>query len=205
MLDGWGAYDYKDFAIFCRQQEIKRHLTTKCILQENGVDEIKNQPIMNISMSMIKDKNLSNDFWDEVVPCSDYILNISPKKCVKYKLPQEPWSGRKSIVSHLKFFCFISYAHVPKNLRRKHDNMSEKYIFIGYNEHSKAYRLYNRVTKKFVVRSDVKFLEWPRKWNNGQPKPIASNRWTGGQLKIKSTSTNTSKVTYEKTTRIAWK
>jgi hypothetical protein len=36
-------------------------------------------------------------------------------------------------------------------MRKKLDNMSEKCIFIGYSEQSKAYRLYNPVTKKFLV------------------------------------------------------
>jgi hypothetical protein len=62
-------------------------------------------------------------------------------------------------------FCCIAYAHVPEELRRKLDNRSEKCIFIGYNEQSKAYRLYNPVTKKFVVRRDVKFLE-EKSWSD---------------------------------------
>jgi len=38
--------------------------------------------------------------------------------------------------------------------------MSENCIFIGYNEQSKAYRLYNPITKKFVVTSrDVKIFK----------------------------------------------
>ena len=36
---------------------------------------------------------------------------------------------------------------------------SERCIFTGYSEQHKAYKLYNPVTKKIVVRRDVKFLE----------------------------------------------
>jgi len=36
---------------------------------------------------------------------------------------------------------------------------------VGYNEHSKAYRLYNPITKKLIVRRDVKFQE-DKSWDN---------------------------------------
>jgi hypothetical protein len=81
---------------------------------------------MNMTRNMIKAKNLSNDFWDEVVACSIYRLNKSPIKSVKYKVSQEAWSGKTSNLSHLKFFGCIAYAHVPEEIRRKIDRMSEK-------------------------------------------------------------------------------
>jgi hypothetical protein len=56
-----------------------------------------------------------------------------------------------------KQFC-IAFSHIPKEMRKKLENMSEKCIFIGYNEQSKSYKLYNLVTNKFL-RRDVKFLE----------------------------------------------
>jgi hypothetical protein len=102
---------------------------------------------------------MSNDFWVEVVAFLVYILNRSPTKSVKDKVPQEAWSGTKSSVSHIRIFGFKAYAHVPEEIRRKLDSISEKFILIGYNEKSKTYRLYNLVTKQFVVSRDVKFLE----------------------------------------------
>ena len=37
--------------------------------------------------------------------------------------------------------------------------MGENYIFIGYSEESKAYRLYNPSTKMFFISRDVQFIE----------------------------------------------
>jgi hypothetical protein len=62
-------------------------------------------------------------------------------------------------VSHINTFRCISYAHIPSELRKKLDDRSEKCIFIGYSETSKAYRLYNPITKKLILSRDVKFLE----------------------------------------------
>jgi hypothetical protein len=71
----------------------------------------------------------------------------------------ETWTVSKLNVSHFIIFGCITFSHIPEEMRKKLDNRSEKCIFIGYNEQSKAYRLYNPVTKKFLVRRDAKFLE----------------------------------------------
>ena len=44
-------------------------------------------------------------------------------------------------------------------MRRKLDEKSHKCISVGYSEESKAYRLYNPITKKYVINKDVVFKE----------------------------------------------
>ena len=48
---------------------------------------------------------------------------------------------------------------MPKTKRKKLDDCGEKCIFIGYNEESKAYKLYNPLTNRVVVSRDVIFSE----------------------------------------------
>ena len=110
-----------------------------------------------MARSMLKAKNFPNEYWGEAMACSIYILNFSPTNSVKNQVPQEAWSGMKSSVSHFKVFGCVSYPHVPRELRRKLDDRSEKCIFIGYSEQSKAYRLYNLITKKLIASKYVKF------------------------------------------------
>ena len=59
----------------------------------------------------------------------------------------------------MKVFGCVAYAHIPDQLRKKLDNKGEKCIFIGYSEESKAYKLYNPSTKKFIMSRDVHFIE----------------------------------------------
>jgi hypothetical protein len=66
----------------------------------------------------------------------------------------------------------VSYAHVPKELRRKLDDRSEKCIFLGYNDQSKAYKLYNPVTKKVIISRDVEFKE-DEAWDGSIDKTIS--------------------------------
>ncbi|GKF10568.1 retrovirus-related pol polyprotein from transposon TNT 1-94, partial [Tanacetum coccineum] len=56
-------------------------------------------------------------------------------------------------------FGSIAYVHVPSQMRSKHDDRSEKHVFVAYDKHSKGYKLYNLITRKVVVSRDVKFEE----------------------------------------------
>ena len=88
-----------------------------------------------------------------------YILNRSPTKSFENEIPQEAWNGKKHNISHFRVFGCVAYSLVPSELRKKLDDKSEKCIFIGYSEESNAYRLYNPISKKLIIRRDVKFEE----------------------------------------------
>ena len=77
------------------------------------------------------------------------------KDCV----PQQAWCGKNSRISHLRSFGCIAYAHVLEETRIKLDDISQKCIFVGYSEESIAYKLYNPITKKYVINKDVLFKE----------------------------------------------
>lgn len=53
----------------------------------------------------------------------------------------------------------MAYNHIVDETRIKLDDKSEKLVFVGYDEKSKGYRLYNPTNKKIVVSRDVKFDE----------------------------------------------
>jgi hypothetical protein len=49
----------------------------------------------------------------------------------------------------------VGYTHVLKQRRTKFDDKSTKLIFIGYDERSKVYKLYNPIEKKIISSRDV--------------------------------------------------
>ena len=49
--------------------------------------------------------------------------------------------------------------HVTDEQRSKLDDKSQKYIFIGYDENSKGYKLYNPTTRKTIISRDIIFDE----------------------------------------------
>lgn len=76
--------------------------------------------------------------------------------------PEEAWNGRILSVKHFKIFGCIAYAHIPNQKRKKLDEKGEKgekCIFLGISEQSKAYKLYNPITKKNVISCNVIFDE----------------------------------------------
>ena len=93
-----------------------------------------------------------------------YVINRSPTKSVMNRVPEEAWSGMSCSVSHLRVFGCVAYVNVPKQIRGKLDDQSEKCVFNGYSEQSKAYKLYNPITKKTIISRDVVFKE-QESWN----------------------------------------
>lgn len=83
----------------------------------------------------------------------------SPTLVVKDMTPEEAWSGFTPTVDHFRVFGCIGHVHIPDSKRTKLDNKSFKCVLLGLSEESKAYRLYDPVSKKIVVSRDVVFDE----------------------------------------------
>lgn len=98
---------------------------------------------------------MPKEFWAEAVRCAVYLQNRCPTASLEKVTPQEAWCGVKPSVAHLKVFGSVAYAHIPDQKRTKLDDKSKKLIFIGYDEKSKAYNLYDPITKKVHVSGDV--------------------------------------------------
>lgn len=73
--------------------------------------------------------------------------------------PEEPWSNYKPTVDHFRVFGCIAYSHVLNERRRKMDDKGVKCVFLGVSKESKAYRLFNPITKKIIISRDVVFDE----------------------------------------------
>ena len=112
-----------------------------------------------MARSMMKEKHIPNEYWGDTVTSLVYILNKSPTKSMKDRVPKQYRSSKCSNISHSIIFGCVYYAHVPEEMRIKSDNRSQKCIFAGYSEESKAYRLYNPITKRCVINRGVVIKE----------------------------------------------
>nr|KYP57685.1 Retrovirus-related Pol polyprotein from transposon TNT 1-94 [Cajanus cajan] len=101
--------------------------------------------------NLLTECGVSKYFWPEVINWSVHILNRSLTFFVKNMTPEEAWSGRKPTVDHFRIFGCIAYAHIPDKKRSKLDDKGEKCIFLGVSDQSKAYKLYNHITKKIIL------------------------------------------------------
>ena len=134
-------------------------MAVPCNLQQNGVAERKNRTIVGAARSMIHDQGLPLFLWAEACNTAVYLQNRSPYKAVGNMTPEEAFTGKRPHVDHLRMFGCVTFSHVPKEKRTKMEPTTEKGIFVGYSETSKAYRLYIPGYRTVVVRRDVKFEE----------------------------------------------
>jgi hypothetical protein len=87
------------------------------------------------------------------------LINRSPSTAIGCKIPQEVWKGHPCDYSKLKVFGCDAYALVLKHQRSKLDPKSKRYIFVGYGDGTKGYRLWDPTTHKIIINRDVKFNE----------------------------------------------
>lgn len=165
--DRGGEFCSKEFDEFCKTFGIKRQLTAAYTPQQNGVAERRNQTIMNLVRSTLTEKKMPKEFWAEGVKWVTYVLNRSPTAALENQTPEEAWSGIKPDVTHFRVFGCIGHVHIPEAKRIKLDDKSCKCVFIGSSEESKAYRMYNPISKKIMVSRDVVFEE-TKQWDWGR-------------------------------------
>ena len=84
-----------------------------------------------------------------------YIQNRCPHTTLGRKTPKEVFTGTRPDVSHIRIFGSVCYCHVHANNRKKLDPSGEKGLLVGYNETSKAYRVYIPACKMITVTRDV--------------------------------------------------
>ena len=91
---------------------------------------------------MLTDLDLPLSLWEEAAGTAIYIQNISPHAILGEKSPEEVFTRKKPAVYHTRIFGTLVYIHVPKGKRAKLEPFGKKGIFVGYNDCSKAYRIY---------------------------------------------------------------
>ena len=162
--DRGGEFNSNEFEEFCKENGITRQLTTAYTPQQNGVAERKNRTAMNLVRCILTDKQVPKVFWPEAVKWCVHVLNRSPTLAVQHSTPEEAWSGMKPTVEYFRVFGCLAHVHVPDQRRIKLDDKSILCVLLGVSDESKAYRLFDPVSKKIIVSRDVVFEE-TKGWN----------------------------------------
>jgi hypothetical protein len=104
--------------------------------------------LMDKARIMLSGARIAQELWVEAVDTKKYLVNMSPSSALVDTTPHEVWSSKKPSVSHLKVFGCDAFVHVPKEKMSKLDKKTVKYIFIGYNEGMKGYKLWDPTSRK---------------------------------------------------------
>jgi transposase InsO family protein len=168
--DRGGEFNSGDVTAFCDEHGIKHFTTAPYSPQQNGVVERRNQTVVEMARSLLKSMAMPAVFWGEAVRTAVHILNRAPTRSLAGKTPYEAWRGRKPNVSYLRTFgCVVHVKNVGPGITKLSDR-STPMVFIGYEEGSKAYRVYDPAAKKLRITRDVVFEEtrpWPWVANGG--------------------------------------
>eukprot|EP00253_Pinus_taeda_P028961 PITA_28961 len=114
---------------------------------------------MERARSMINNAKLQKELWAEAVSTTCYLVNRSPLVAINYKIPEEVWTGQSCDYSHLRVFRCDVYSLIPKNQHSKLDPKLKCYVFVGYDDAVKGYRLWDPILWKIVISRDVTFDE----------------------------------------------
>jgi hypothetical protein len=115
-----------------------------------------------MARTLLKQRGMPAVFWGEAVVTTVYILNRSPTKALNSRTPYEAWHVRKPAVSHLWVFGCLTLAKELGHIDKLNDR-STPWVFIGYAEGSKAYRILNPRTQRVRTTRDVVF-DKGRRW-----------------------------------------
>jgi hypothetical protein len=124
------------------EQGVRKQLTAVYSPQQNGVVEKRNGTVVGTAQSMLKAKNMPNCLWDEAVLAVVYVLNRMSTRSVEGATTFEVWYGKKPTVHHLHTFGCLAYVKNTKPNLSKLDDRGRRIIFIGYEQGTKAYRVY---------------------------------------------------------------
>nr|GFA30080.1 ribonuclease H-like domain-containing protein [Tanacetum cinerariifolium] len=126
---------------------------------QNGVAERKNQTLIEATRTMIAASLLHTIFWSEAVATACYVLNRVLVTKPHHKTPYELLTGDKPSISYLKPFGYHVTILNTSNPLGKFDKKSNEGYIVGYSISSKAYIVYNLVSRKIEETINLNFLE----------------------------------------------
>lgn len=127
--------------------------------QQNGVAERANRTLVEMARCMLEESKLPQYLWSEAINTATYIRNRSPTKVLKDKTPHECWFGYKPSVKHMRAFGCDAIALIKQPGRSKLQPKGKILSFVGYANHIKGYRLYDKDHKTIIISRDVIFFE----------------------------------------------
>ncbi|GJV58472.1 hypothetical protein Tco_1459477 [Tanacetum coccineum] len=145
--------------VYVSRKGIKREFSNARTPQQNGVAERRNRTLIEAARTMLADAKLPVTFWAEAVNTACYVQNRVLVNKSQHKTPYELFNGRYHAIGFLRpFGCHVMILNTLDHLG-KFDAKGDEGYFVGYSLNSKAFRVFNKRTKKIDENLHVDFLE----------------------------------------------
>ncbi|XP_071727796.1 uncharacterized protein [Rutidosis leptorrhynchoides] len=145
--------------------------------------------------SMLSNSGLSEGFWGEAMLTACYILNRVPNENGK-KTPYELWFNKRHNLYYLRVWGCRAVVRLPEPKRKTLGEKGIDCIFIGYAEHSKAYRFFiieqnDAILGNTVIESRDAIFDESRFSSIPKPKDMAPIASTSQGAKLEEISNET--------------
>uniref|UniRef100_A0AAV1VJE8 Polyprotein n=1 Tax=Peronospora matthiolae TaxID=2874970 RepID=A0AAV1VJE8_9STRA len=157
--DGAREFATNSLQDFYEVEGIEQQTTVPYAHQANGTAERAIRTIVTIGRSMLHHAKLDKYFWAEAAMTAVYVKNRLPSPKIPHKTPFEIVYNSKPSVKHMRVFGCQAYILTPKEKRLKWDPKARAGLFLGYEEVSKAYRVYDIEAGQVMISRDVNFDE----------------------------------------------
>nr|GEU40314.1 hypothetical protein [Tanacetum cinerariifolium] len=157
--DNRGEFKNKEMNEFCTKKGIRKEFSNARTPQQNEVAEKRNRTLIEATRTMLVDAKLPVTFWAEAVNTACYVQNRVLVNKYQNKTPYELFNSRTLAIGFLRpFGCHVMILNTLDHLGKFDAKWDEGY-FVRYSMSSKAFRVFNKRTKKVEENLHVDFLE----------------------------------------------
>lgn len=156
--DQGGEYTGKEFQEYLKVEGIQFQHTVPYTPQQNGVAERRNRYLVEAVRCMLIESKMNKCFWGEAVLTANHIQNrvlTRSTKCTPFELLY----GEKPTFQDFHTFGEEAMTWIPKEKRKKLDDVAIKLRFVGYDPSAKALRLVDTESRKVTISRDVIFVK----------------------------------------------
>lgn len=125
---------------------------------QNGIAECLNRTLVEHARAMLLAHDAPRFLWQEAVAYACYLKNRSPTRALANKTPYEVFWGKRPDFQDIQEFGVPCWVLVPDSRKNKLEAKSEKYTFVGLNEHGTGWRYYVPALRQVLTSRNVVFI-----------------------------------------------
>lgn len=162
--DRGGEYSSREFLQFLTNEGIQTERGPADRPMANSVSERFNWTLLSRIRSQLVQCGLPLSMWGELAIYSSFQINCSPSKAIQFQSPLDLFNSITPSHTHpfkydrLKPFGCLAYA-LNRNRQSKVGPMANRYISVGIEPNARAWRLWDKNSKRILVTRDAQFRE----------------------------------------------
>ena len=114
MQTDWGG-EYKKLNSFFQQLGISHHVSCPHAHQQNGSAERTHRHVVELGLALLANASMPLKFWDEAFLTATYLINLLPRKVIKFDIPITRLFGVAPNYNSLRVFgcaCWPNLRHI---------------------------------------------------------------------------------------------